>query len=147
MNSFVKLKPLDTNKKFEYSRKTLRGEVLITRITHHSKLGFKPYTRHLQQCRLYSTISSTNTDILQKITLSKKTINSEYLATYNIPQITNTVDRFFHVKSFLNSSLVPLPEWFGKESDCRLRGKSMLENYARDLSHYALLLRYTLTQV
>ena len=44
----------------------------------------------------------------EKATLYKM----EYHATYNIPQITEkiTVDKFLHVKLFLNSSSVPLPE-------------------------------------
>ena len=54
---------------------------------------------------------------------------TEYHATYNIPQITETVTvgKFFHVKLFLNSSPVLLPEWFRKGSDCRLKRKSMLQ--------------------
>ena len=51
----------------------------------------------------------------QKATFYK----TEHHATYSIPQITETitVDKFFHVKLFLNSSPVPLPEWFRKGSD------------------------------
>ena len=52
-----------------------------------------------------------------------KFYKTEYNATYNIPQITETitVDKFFHVKFFLNLSPVPLSEWFHKGSDCRLK--------------------------
>ena len=33
------------------------------------------------------------------------------------------------MKLFLNSSPVPLPEWFLEGSDCRLKRNSMLENF------------------
>ena len=40
------------------------------------------------------------------------------------------------MKLFLNSSHVPLPEWFGKGSDCRLKLKSMLENFANYIRNF-----------
>ena len=63
---------------------------------------------------------------------------TEYHATYNIPQITETitVDKFFHVKLFLNSSPVPLPEWFREGSDCRLKRKSVLENFPNYIRNF-----------
>ena len=63
---------------------------------------------------------------------------TEYHATYNIPQITETitVHKFFHVKLFFNSSLVPLPELFRKGSDCRLKRKSMLENFPNYIRNF-----------
>ena len=55
----------------------------------------------------------------------------------NIPQITETtVDKFFLVKLFLNSSPVPLPEWFRKGSDCRLKRKSVLENFPNYIRNF-----------
>ena len=63
---------------------------------------------------------------------------TECHATYNIPQITETaaVDKFFHVKLFLNSSPVSLPAWFRKGSDCRLKRKSMLENFPNYITNF-----------
>ena len=47
--------------------KTLRGEVLKTGITHHPKMGFKPYTKHL-----YSNTDSVPPSILPTPKTSRK---------------------------------------------------------------------------
>ena len=46
------------------------------------------------------------------------------------------MDKFFHVKLFLNLSLVPLPEWFRKGTDCPLKRKSMLENFPNYMRNF-----------
>ena len=63
---------------------------------------------------------------------------TEYHATCNIPQITEkiTADKFFYVKLFSNSSPIPLPEWFCKGSDCRLKPKYMLQNFPNYIRNF-----------
>ena len=46
------------------------------------------------------------------------------------------MDKFFLVKLFLNSSPVPLPEWFRKGSDCCLKQKSVLENFENYIRNF-----------
>ena len=46
------------------------------------------------------------------------------------------MENFFHVKLFLNLSPVPLPEWFRKRSDCRLKRKSILENFPNSIRNF-----------
>ena len=65
------------------------------------------------------------------------TKRSTYHTTYNTPQITETsVDNFFLVKLFLNSSPVPLPERLRNGTDCRLKLKFMLENFPNYIRNF-----------
>ena len=60
-----------------------------------------------------------------------------YHTTYNTPQITETtVDKFFLVKLFLNSSPVPMPERLRKGTDCRLKRKFMLEHFPNYIRNF-----------
>ena len=49
---------------------------------------------------------------------------------HSIPQVTETIviDEMFHVKLYKTSIPIPLPEWFRKGGDCRVKSKSILEN-------------------
>ena len=48
---------------------------------------------------------------------------------FNIPEIVETIsiDRSLHVRLFLKSAPIPLPEWF-RSKRCRITRKSILEN-------------------
>ena len=50
---------------------------------------------------------------------------------HNIPGVTETIviDEMLHVKLYKNSIPIPLPEWFRKGGDCRVKSKSILENF------------------
>ena len=94
----------------------------------------------------------------------------------HVPEVTACiqVDDKLHVKLFLRSSPVPLPQWFRYGQNCKLTSRSMLENflpylesqtenfsifdeltkrqfkknqvYSSEVIQYALLLRYTSLQ-
>ncbi|MEO2160645.1 MAG: THAP domain-containing protein, partial [bacterium] len=57
---------------------------------------------------------------------------------FNIPEIveTITIDRSLHVRLFLRSSPIPLPEWFRSNGKCRLTRKSILENFPAYIRNY-----------
>ena len=53
------------------------------------------------------------------------------LKLLNVSEVTDCVrvDRDLHVKLFYKGSLLPLPQWFCLERDCRLTRKSMMQNF------------------
>ena len=57
----------------------------------------------------------------------------------SIPQVSETivVDKMLNFKLFSVASLIPLPKWFWKGSDCCLRKKSMLENFSSFIGNFA----------
>ena len=56
----------------------------------------------------------------------------------DIQQVTETIviDKELHVKLYKKSIPIPLPEWFRKGSDCRVRHKSSIENFAPYIKNY-----------
>ena len=55
-----------------------------------------------------------------------------------IPQVTETIviDKELHVKLYKNSAPIPLPEWFRKGSDFRVKHKSTIENVQPYIKNY-----------
>ena len=56
----------------------------------------------------------------------------------NIPEVTETivVDKDLHVKLYKKSIPIPLPEWFRKGGDCRVKCKSIIENFPNYIRNY-----------
>ena len=57
---------------------------------------------------------------------------------HNIPEVTETIviDHELHVKLYKRSIPIPLPQWFRKESDCRVKHKSAIENFPHYIKNY-----------
>jgi hypothetical protein len=56
----------------------------------------------------------------------------------DIPQVTQTIviDKELHVKLYKKSIPIPLPEWFRKGGDCRVKYKSIIENFPSYIGNY-----------
>ena len=71
--------------------------------------------------------------------------NNDYVTFYKIefsekraPEVTECIKiEQLHVKRFFKGCPVPLRQWFGQGTDCRLTRKSMLENFPVYLRTYA----------
>ena len=55
-----------------------------------------------------------------------------------IPQVTETIviDKELHVKLYKNSVPIPLPEWFRKGGDFRVKHKSTIGNFQPYIKNY-----------
>ena len=62
----------------------------------------------------------------------------EISGTFCIPQVVATicVDESMHVKLFKCNLPLPLPEWFRSGNDCKLKRKSVLENFPAYISNF-----------
>lgn len=58
--------------------------------------------------------------------------------TFCIPEVVATicVDKEMHVKLFKFSQPLPLPEWFRSGTDCKLKRKSVLENFPAYIENF-----------
>ena len=56
----------------------------------------------------------------------------------NIPEVTETIviDQELHVKLYKRSIPIPLPQWFRKGGDCRVKHKSVIENFPNYIKNY-----------
>ena len=56
----------------------------------------------------------------------------------NIPEVTETIviDQELHVKLYKRSIPIPLPQWFRKGSDCKVKHKSVIENFPNYIKNY-----------
>ena len=56
----------------------------------------------------------------------------------NVPEVTETIviDAQLHVKLYKKSIPIPLPEWFRKGGDCRVKCKSIIENFPSHIKNY-----------
>ena len=61
------------------------------------------------------------------------------MSSQHIPEVTETivVDKELHVKLYKRSIPIPLPEWFRKGGDCRVKRKSIIENFPAYITNYA----------
>ena len=55
-----------------------------------------------------------------------------------IPEVTETIviDQELHVKLYKRSIPIPLPQWFRKGGDCRLKHKSAIDNFSNYIKNY-----------
>ena len=71
---------------------------------------------------------------------NKKAIfyKQECNSLHNIPEVTEhiVIDEHLHVKLYKKSIPIPLPEWFRKGGDCRVKCKSILENFPTHIKNF-----------
>ena len=56
----------------------------------------------------------------------------------NVPEVTETIviDADLHIKLYKKSIPIPLPEWFRKGGDCRVKSRSVIENLPSYIRNY-----------
>ena len=83
----------DPYKKYSYMRKTLWGEISKTKITQHSKMGFKPFTVHL---KIFFNIIATKNKFLtpdEKDIFDKNDVIKSFFEIYeNLCPLGYTLD-------------------------------------------------------